>query len=445
MNGPKQNRIPWPTWVLSGAAILTALGCVVISLFQPQVLNLIQYRFVLALLAFALATVSALLFSSTAKLESTIGLITVYIAGPAALWLISLVILTWVFKEEDLLLEFPTTVDSLAALASNVEERSGWQPFSSWKSGLGSLQELFTGQEESNVQLLLSGAYYRGIDRHKPSNTNVETLFFFPDPTEEHLQQCTGAAVKLQRITGEATEANADLYITSRPTIRGDEEDRVRSYFFARKDTGDYDAFVPGTTALWFEARTRRPEVIIVTIYCENDMLEGDWIQVHLPKYLSEEERSNRNVVGVVSARAVNEPSVRLWEMRPPLINDLSQVPLQFRLLTPNRESVMKAFQGTLDAYRQALLRDRWVPRGEGNTRAAVKGFLSAVDSYIEPLIHFANQDSEHGFALSTQNVTGVVILTYLWSPGHLEATDAPSEQGTELDGSTESREGSEE
>src|SRR5262249_28126016 len=78
-----------------------ALGTVVYFTLKSTH-DLYVYRITLLLLFFAISTISGLIFTSKANLTGDLKGFGIAIGGPAALWLIALVIFGWFYPERDL-------------------------------------------------------------------------------------------------------------------------------------------------------------------------------------------------------------------------------------------------------------------------------------------------------------------------------------------------------
>jgi hypothetical protein len=90
------------TWVhyLSGVAITASILTVIVMVFFVASPTLFQYRIAIALVAFALSSIAALLFTARVNIQGNIGMLTITVGGTAALWLGAIVILSVIFPED---------------------------------------------------------------------------------------------------------------------------------------------------------------------------------------------------------------------------------------------------------------------------------------------------------------------------------------------------------
>jgi hypothetical protein len=115
-------------------AIVVSIVCVVTFLFTSKDPPVSQQRLAICLLAFALSTVSCLLFFPKVKIEGVVFGLAISVVGPAALWLIAVLILvhSGVFPLEDK----RSTAQMVDDLVKSVEDFSGWKPYDKWLGDL---------------------------------------------------------------------------------------------------------------------------------------------------------------------------------------------------------------------------------------------------------------------------------------------------------------------
>jgi len=95
-SGPK-----W-IWLLCGGAIIAAIACTIVVLFLFPTPSVVQYRLTISLLCFALSSVAGLLFAANVEIKGSVGKLSLTLAGPAALWVATLIIFGAIFPEASL-------------------------------------------------------------------------------------------------------------------------------------------------------------------------------------------------------------------------------------------------------------------------------------------------------------------------------------------------------
>src|SRR5215208_3089517 len=164
----ERQKHPMFVLVLCGLVILgSALTVIYATVVRPPQSRM-TYNVVVALACFMASSVSGLLFATTnVQIRGTFGLFALTVGGPAALWLVSLIVVSKILPFD------PTPGDVMTitrAVVTEQERRDGWIPFQQWVNGLGDLSKIFEDDEELNLRLLLSGAYVKGDTHHKLTN-----------------------------------------------------------------------------------------------------------------------------------------------------------------------------------------------------------------------------------------------------------------------------------
>lgn len=286
----------------------------------------LQYRLGLALSCFTLSTISGLIFATTdMHLKSTIGLIAIRIGGPAVTWIVTFVLVSYLYPEPKYEINNPTTVDALLRVAGNVEQNSGWETFDEWKGRLGTLGALFQGEEElSNVKALLAATFMMGKDRMRPAHAEVTTLFvYFPPPKDSSGKIL---AMKLQRITGVKAGKAAEVYAAAAPSTK---DGIVMQLLFMRDDNGVLRRLTTTQTDPWHFTTANTVDAFMVALY-EDPKLVGDWLQIHTPKYVNDGSAVIR--LGIASQSLEPDPkSIAVWKMQGALSSRGSEVPVVFQ------------------------------------------------------------------------------------------------------------------
>ncbi len=321
---PASDPVP-VRWVFALASLvcLAAVVTVIYDVLRPQPLNRAQYGFVAALLCFALSTIAGLLFASKVNFEATLGFFTASIVGPAALWLVALLVFVKVVPPPDIGIS-PLALQRLESFARELDSSTGWSSFEDWKTELGPLRTVLEGEEESNIKHLLNASFITGAGQRKLREPSIETLFVFPKNPDSG----TRRAVKFQRITGNAKTGREAVYLTASPTGM---DGSVQSYFFALSPGGSLlEPRALTNAADWYGVGAGMFDGILVAFYQDKGALPGDWLQVQTPKYVEAEDRANV-VLGLTAASSLATTKEAFWEMRSATFAAQGLIPLLFQ------------------------------------------------------------------------------------------------------------------
>jgi hypothetical protein len=308
-------------WVFSLAAsvVVTAIVIAAVIILRKDDITSSQFRLGITLITFALSVVSGVIFAPHARFQGTIGVLSVYVAGPAALWLVSMVSFKYLFPQ-DPGPAFPNQIAALTSLVSDIQHKEGWITLKEWKTNLGPLEQLFRGKdEEPNMRQLLSGAYINGAPRIRPQSPIVQTLFFYPGPTQD--PKCLKPSIKLQRITARDALDLPWLFAIATNTVASG----TTNLALFTKD-GDRITSIRSSTENWFQITTKTFDAILVARYCNGQLSEGDWLQIHVPKYLGGGAATVD--FGLASLRKIVDPHA--WEMRASAFSSREE-PIVFR------------------------------------------------------------------------------------------------------------------
>ncbi|SRR5258706_11457385 len=254
------------------------------------------------------------------EFSGRIGFVTFTLAGPPAIWAMVFVITARVFGD-------PTLSASLGHNAIVVSQGIpghykilGWDYYRDWRAGLNSYQRVIEKSELHFIDDLLPKVFYHGrFDLLKPQGVTNTTLFFFSRK----------GAVKFQRIQATARIENgkrSEIYL---PQTSSTPEGRTTCLHFIRNEdrlaqTGRH---IHGD---WKVAPFKNIDILLVAVY-ENDQLDdGDYVYVDVSKYVDRELMDNASLdLVIVSDRRIEEYNV--WEVAASLVSTEKPVPLMFR------------------------------------------------------------------------------------------------------------------
>ena len=256
------------------------------------------------------------------ELSGSTGFITFTLAGPPAIWVMVFLITARVFGD-------PTPIASPERDALNVGleivrhyKALGWDYYRDWRAELNSYRRVIEKSELHFIDDLLPKVFYHGrFGLLKPLGVTNTTLFFFS----------RRGAVKFQRIQATARIENgkrSEIYL---PQTSSTPEGRTTCLHFIRNEdrlaqTGRH---VHGE---WKVAPFKNIDILLVAVY-ENDQLDdGDYVYVDVSKYVDLELMDNASLdLAIVSDRRIEEYNV--WEVAASLVSTEKPVPLMFRKL----------------------------------------------------------------------------------------------------------------
>lgn len=290
------------------------------------------------------------------EVVGSVGALTVNIAGPAAVWAAVFLITSHVFASKTCAVS-----DEPYALVPNkaLEQRDrmlGFDYYRTWYANLNAFRRVIEKSELHFIDDLLPKVFYHGpYGLLKPCRVINSTLFVFSK----------GRAVKLQRIQGSVRtegEKRSRVYLPHTPSTPGGQ---ISCLHFIRGENGITQTACH-THGDWKEAPLNNIDILLVAVY-ENDELEnGDYVYVDVSKYVDLERMDDAVVeLAVVSDRLIEEYNV--WEVSASLASTEKPVPLMFRNLHSqaggrtaaeadnNRERIAKMFDGWGRALDHAL------------------------------------------------------------------------------------------
>ena len=312
---------------ICAVGILTAILCIPYYLYfhKPAPPTLVQYRVIVLLIFFALATIMSLLFNTVAVLEGDVVGIALKVTGPYAAFLVGLFLyLRWFDRDlgkqfnpmennEDLL-------RNVMQIVRSVEAHAEWLPYELWKQKLNGFREINGREEDQVIRNFLEAAYgpNPGV---LVNQTDITTLFIY----------LSNSVIKLQRISG---KANGPTYLRFRSNssygTRG-----LRSFILVADDPSvirirqafthlDREGMLDFGYA---EINYAAVECMIATIYPEYPEHE-DYLMVSMPRF----SLSNTGSVTLgIASRETKLIEPQVWTMRRSLASIDGQLPLSFK------------------------------------------------------------------------------------------------------------------
>lgn len=309
----------WVFW-LSAGVIAAAVVAIFIALFAvPESVDASQYvfryRITIALTCFVLSSISALLFAVKVEIKASLGVFTMAIAGPAAMWLAALVAFNYVFPEETLFRN--TSAEEAEEWIRKAEKSAGWLQYSAWKDKLGNAVEVIEQDEEYFIGFLLPRVFYHGHNDTKMATPRIDTAFIY----------LGDVSFKIQRIRGRRIDELApEVYMTAVASLPKGE---TSPYYFIRRDdqivhSGEIER------GSWKKVTVRPVDCLLLTIYSDDLPKAGDWLYVDLGKYINKELSGSGSLsISVWSTRKIG--NLNLWEMAASQLTNAHPVPLLFR------------------------------------------------------------------------------------------------------------------
>ncbi len=316
--------LPRNVFVLSTVVILATLAAALTIIFafvySSRSDTFSQLRgILLVLLCFVFSSASLLLFSvSKVEIKGTFKVIGITLAGPAVLWVAAFVVLN------NALPEFsgppPLTFETVGDFLYASERADGSLTYPQWLKDLGTAASLFNANEEYRLRELLTFGYYRGRDKIKPTNPEIETLFVYLKGSTGQ----KGLSMKFQHVFAHKTDVSADVYVTVAPTIPGNKPSAV----LFLKQGKNITAYTDLETK-WITVTTEPVDYLIVALYENDEPDHGDYLVMPSNAYVA--GGGLRMNLGVISERDINDAKTRMWTMRQTKHNKESDVPLLFK------------------------------------------------------------------------------------------------------------------
>jgi hypothetical protein len=371
--------------VICAIGLLVAIIVPPIWLFTHKPPARVQYRVIVFLLIFVLASIMALLFGIDSTLKSD-GWLPLKIAGPFAAFLgASVIILRFFDYEDDAPLEQNKDfLQCITELIEATERKCEWIAYEHWKLHLNGYEEI-NGQEEEHFLRNILGGAYSPSESAKVQETHIATAFLY----------LTNSVIKLQRVRGKAIETPTKIRFRSHSSYGSQ---GLRSIIFIaevaengslviRKAVSDLD---PPQNVPEGYARIdyRQFDCLILTEYSEYPRHE-DYILVDVSRF-SRENSADMSLAIVSTDRPIKAPDV--WQMRRATVSTQARLPLAFRKFrTPPRTgwvNVMADFEMWL------TLLDGYQP-----VRDTVRDAIAHIKSEMNKSSHAINGNEEIKFS----------------------------------------------
>lgn len=316
------------------------------------------------------------------EVAGSVGALTFNIAGPAAVWATVFLITTHVFGAKS---DAPDDRRHLLVANEALEPHYrmlGFEYYRSWFANLNAFRRVIEKCELHFIDDLLPKVFYHGpYGLLKPWKVVNSTLFIFRE----------GRAVKFQRIQGSVRthgDRRSRVYLPHTPSTPGGQ---ISCMHFIRGENGITQTACH-THGDWKEAPLNKIDIMLVAVY-ENDELEnGDYVYVDVSKYVDLERMDDATVeLAVVSDRPFEEYNV--WEVSASLASTEPPIPLMFRNLDSqdgtrkpaeadkNKEQIAKMFEGWGKALDRALSGGMGQPNGV--SREKVLDFLQTIKAIM--------------------------------------------------------------
>lgn len=316
-----ENGIPvrWVFW-LAATVISVAVVAVVIAVFIPPSdasieFSILRYRIIIALTCFVLSSISALLFAAKVEVKASLGLFSLGIVGPAAMWIAALLIFNYTMPEE-LLFRQPSSEEA-AEWIRWAEESGGWLQYDPWRDRLGNTISVIEEDEEYFISFLLPRVYYHGHHVSKLRDPKIETLFVYTEKV----------VLKFQRIWGHRiNDIPPDVYMSAVASMPGG---RIDPYYFVRRNRQIIHA-EKLTLGSWNKITFRPIDCLLISIYYDDILPSGDWIYIDVGKYRDRAHSgAGELMLGVWSTREISD--FQIWEIAPTQLVNTTPAPLLFR------------------------------------------------------------------------------------------------------------------
>jgi hypothetical protein len=289
------------------------------------------------------------------SISGKVGLVSFYIAGPTAIWIV-------VFK---------ITAQAFGAKATTIADRNtqvfnenlehhyqglGFTYYRNWIVGLDSSRRVIEKSELHFIDDLLPKVFYHGpYDLLKPQNVINTTLFFFTKK----------GAVKFQRIQGVAQAVGDRRPRVYLPQTSSTPQGHTSCLHFIRNGNR-INQTACHSHGEWKVAPLNNIDILLMAVY-ENDEIDvGDYVYVDISKYVDLGGMDDAAVnLAIVSDRRIEEFNV--WEVSASLASTEKPVPLMFRNLDSqtvkrtaaevgkNIEQIPKMFEGWDTIIDQAM------------------------------------------------------------------------------------------
>lgn len=430
-----------PNIAALSCALLIAIACVLVLLFYfvaraDNSPSPFHQNLAVGIFSIAVTTMVVLLGAlpptqdAVSKVAGKIGIgsegvMTINVAGPAAIFIVILKITANVFRTKlAATAERAATAPVLSDIFESYYRRLGFYNYRTWFPQLRSFQRVIESLSEPHfIDDLLPKVFYHGPHGIlKPQGVTNTTLFVFSGRT----------AVKFQRIRGSVQTCGdrcSQVYLPHTPSTSGGE---ISSMHFIRGGAGIKESAYH-RHGEWIVPPTDDFDILLLAIY-ENDAVEsGDYVYVDVSKYVDLESMDEATVeLAIVSDRPVEE--FKLWEVSASFVSTERPVPLMFKdldkqangrtvVFNRNMRQICEMFEGWDDIIDQAI--GGKCGKGIGVSAKQVRDFLVKVKSVIagdetDPATlsfheFFRRPPAEDCVVCKLKHQRNVILSTFAW------------------------------
>lgn len=324
--------------------LLSAAAATAYLFFLAQGGVVYQYRFALALLCFALSTVSCLMLYGRVHFSGKWGHNTLVLAGPASMWLVSLIVFSHIFPDN-------------SSIITVTPPPKGEMIYEAWLKQLHTVAPVFRRSEDKNVSSLLSNVYFPGYEHIKPTQVRInDVLMYFPN----------GQAIEVGNTTGRNDSGKAEIYQNLRSSF-------LTSSLFARAYTAHSHKFqaVPDLEGKeWHPSADADINWFDVIVYLEK-VEDADFVILDTPKYIDNAKQDGADVTfTLASSRPLR--NIRAWEVIPAQIAQGGAVPLLFKQWNEAPDQGLGASRDGIAPFIQ------WLDLQRTSTQRRTRAFLQS-------------------------------------------------------------------
>lgn len=283
--------------------------------------SITQYRLMLLLVFFAIATISSLLFAGKAQISGTMAGLTLMVGGPSALWLVALIAFHFYYPEDKVgkVADF-SSLDKIAVLFDDVERRDGWENYDIWKKNLQGFKTVLGTGESNTLRNLLWYTHFSTEDK-KIDSPQITTVFCYFDKY----------VIKLQRISGNLSGDGFPLLFGSKGS--NDDSSTGSVLLVGRRVPGlqiktivsDKD---PAPSVAEYQLEGPQVDALIAAFYKDDNPPEGDYAVVDMKRYAIH-ARGNLDIGFVEFNRQID--TFNLSTIKPRQVAAEAEYPLSFR------------------------------------------------------------------------------------------------------------------
>ena len=360
----------WLTATLTAILVVSLAAAVYMAVRSPD--EIVHYRVILLLLFFAISSISSLIFTSAPQVElkgDFYGL-ALSVGGPAALWLIALLLFSQFYKEDRI---SSSSMFSLVQSHVQSQREIGWQIYPEWKSAHHGLRQWLGRSDSEQLSKLMLAAHFTPPGE-KMKLPVVSTLFvYFPGKI----------SLKLQRIRGEQPGGELTVHFAGLPSTK---DGRVASMLLATSNLGSKkisESFVATEPKHAPEAKLTnltQVDALLVSLYEDDNPGDGDYTVVDLKRFSQDAQGSI--YLGVLSFDRTLE-RFAVSHLQPSYLNNRGTIPVMFQVepaVDRNLDALRAELAGWMqlldarDQNRNGLSADAWgiLTRASGHLKASL-------------------------------------------------------------------------